>query len=69
MKRNEFLRLSGGLALAGLTSKSAFASLTDDEGTKKLKYFGLQLYSLRADLPADPKGVLVMKEPKACFGE
>jgi sugar phosphate isomerase/epimerase len=58
MKRNEFLRLSGGLALAGLASKSAFASLADDEGTKKIKYFGLQLYSLRDDLPADPKGIL-----------
>lgn len=57
MKRNEFLRLGGGLALAGLATKSAFASLAD-EGKKKIKYFGLQLYSLRADLPADPKGVL-----------
>ena len=56
MKRNEFLKLSGGLALAGLASKSGFGSLALEE--KKLKDFGIQLWSVRDDLAKDPKGVL-----------
>ena len=56
MKRNEFLKLSGGLALAGLASKSGFASLSGEEA--KLKNFGIQLWSVRDDLAKDPKGVL-----------
>jgi len=56
MKRNEFLKLSGGLALAGLASKSGFASLAGE--TAKLKNFGIQLWSVRDDLAKDPKGVL-----------
>jgi sugar phosphate isomerase/epimerase len=58
MKRNEFLKISGGLALAGLASRSALASLADMDDYKKLKAFGLQLYTLRADLPKDPKAIL-----------
>ena len=30
MKRNEFLKLSGGLALAGLASKSGFAAFAGE---------------------------------------
>jgi sugar phosphate isomerase/epimerase len=56
MKRNEFLKISGGLALAGLASKTGFASLALEE--KKLKDFGIQLWSVRDDLAKDPKGVL-----------
>jgi len=56
MKRNEFLKLSGGLALAGLASKSGFASLAGENA--KLKNFGIQLWSVRDDLAKDPKGVL-----------
>ena len=56
MKRNEFLKLSGGLALAGLASKSGFASFAG--GSAKLKNFGIQLWSVRDDLAKDPKGVL-----------
>src|SRR4030095_16914076 len=56
MKRNEFLKLSGGLALAGLASKSGFASFAGEEA--KLKNFGIQLWSVRDDLAKDPKGVL-----------
>ena len=55
MKRNEFLKLSG-LALAGLASKSGFASVAGETG--KLKNFGIQLWSVRDDLAKDPKGVL-----------
>ncbi len=56
MKRNEFLKLSGGLALAGLGSKSGFASFAGESA--KLKNFGIQLWSVRDDLAKDPKGVL-----------
>ena len=56
MKRNEFLKLSGGLALAGLAAKSCLATLTSEE--KKLKEFGIQLWSVRDDLAKDAKGVL-----------
>jgi len=56
MKRNEFLKLSGGLALAGLASKSGFASLSEESA--KLKNFGIQLWSVRDDLAKDPKEVL-----------
>jgi len=56
MKRNEFLKLSSGLALAGLASKSGFASFTGEAA--KLKSFGIQLWSVRDDLAKDPKGVL-----------
>jgi len=56
MKRNEFLKLSGGLALAGFASKSGFASLAGENA--KLKNFGIQLWSVRDDLAKDPKGVL-----------
>lgn len=55
MKRKEFLKISSGLALAGLASKSALAS---SSGEKKLKDFGIQLWSVREDLGKDPKGVL-----------
>ena len=56
MKRNEFLKLSGGLAIAGLASRSGFASLAGENA--KLKNFGIQLWSVRDDLGKDPKGVL-----------
>ncbi len=58
MKRKDFLRISGGLALTGLASNKIFASLASDEAEAKIKKFGLQLYTLRADMPKDPKGVL-----------
>lgn len=62
MKKNrrEFLQLTGA-ATAGIAFSSLpIASLLScgDEGTKKLKAFGLQLYSVRDVIPKDPKGVL-----------
>ncbi|HET6765834.1 MAG TPA: sugar phosphate isomerase/epimerase [Chitinophagaceae bacterium] len=56
MERKEFLRLSGGLALAGLVSKPGFASC--GKSGDKLKDFGIQLWSVRDDLAKDSKGVL-----------
>ncbi len=45
------------MTLAGLVANSAFASVFEEE-KKKLKNFGLQMYSVREDYPKDPKGVL-----------
>jgi len=56
MERKEFLKITGGLALAGFSAKSGFASMTGEAG--KLKNFGIQLWSVRDDLAKDPKGVL-----------
>lgn len=57
--RRKFLQLTGataaGLTLTGLSGHSIF---TDNEEQRKIKNFGLQLYSLRDVLPNDPKGVL-----------
>lgn len=60
-KRRDFLKLStaavSGLALTGISSQlagcHAASKLSGTDNT-----FGLQLYSLRDDLPKDPKGVL-----------
>ena len=60
-KRRDFLKIAGtfasGVALTGVT-----AQLTACHPSSKLSgknnTFGLQLYSLRDDLPRDPKGIL-----------
>lgn len=57
MKRKDFLKLSGGLALSGLASSTSLGCFTENTESK-LKSFGLQLYTLRDDIPKDPKGVL-----------
>lgn len=56
MKRNEFLKISGSLAMATLASRAVFAGCTSNDAT--LKDFGIQLWSVRDDLAKDPKGVL-----------
>lgn len=56
--RRDFLKTGGALTLAGLASDSLFASIFNNEEKKKLKNFGLQMYSVRDDYPKDPKGVL-----------
>src|ERR1044071_3429107 len=56
MERKEFLKITGGLALAGLATKSGLASMTTEMG--KLKNFGIQLWSVRDDLAKDPKAIL-----------
>lgn len=52
--RRNFIRITG-TAAAGLAFGPLFAS---DETTARIKKFGIQLYSLRDDMPKDPKGVL-----------
>ena len=58
--RRDFIKLGGnltaGLALSPIAGK---LMIKKDFGSQaKEKLFGLQLYSLREDMPKDPKGVL-----------
>jgi sugar phosphate isomerase/epimerase len=55
--RRSFLKTTGALASGLLVGRSAF-SMDDLSTNGAIKKFGLQLYSLRDDLPKDPKGVL-----------
>lgn len=59
--RRKFIQLAGAaggaLALNGVMANSVFNSSFFEEG-KKIKKFGLQLWTLRDDLPKDPKAVL-----------
>src|SRR6478736_9814995 len=59
-KRRDFLKLTGaataGFTFASMTANALPGDLFSDK--KKMSAFGLQLYSLRDDLPKDPKGVL-----------
>lgn len=56
--RRNFIKFTGaaatGLALSNLAGNSLFAA----ETTKPFSQFGIQLYTLRDVIPADPKGVL-----------
>lgn len=63
--RRSFLKATGTLASGLLIGRSAYSM--DDFSTNggSIKKFGLQLYSLRTDLPKDPKGVL---KQVAAFG-
>ncbi|MFZ1312500.1 MAG: sugar phosphate isomerase/epimerase [Chitinophagaceae bacterium] len=57
--RRKFMKITSGVttgfALSGLSGLSYFSSC---EETGKLKKFGIQLYTLRADMPKNTKGVL-----------
>jgi len=58
--RRNFLRISGNFAL-GLAVAPAACKMLSGNGSssaKPLSKFGLQLYTLRDDLPKDPAGVL-----------
>jgi sugar phosphate isomerase/epimerase len=59
--RRKFLKqtagITSGIALYSLAGNSLLSDMLTEE-KKKLKSFGLQLYTLRDDLPKDPKGVL-----------
>ena len=55
--RRQFIQLAGTAAAGiGLTGLSGFSLPACER--KAIKTFGIQLYSVRDDLPADPKGVL-----------
>src|SRR5688572_20807369 len=70
-KRRDFLKLGSNIAAAMVLAPLACnqsandkktdtdtVEKTDTETGKKIDRFGLQLYTLRADFPKDPKGVL-----------
>jgi sugar phosphate isomerase/epimerase len=61
-KRRAFLKLGtnlvAGMALAPVACKLMPKDDAAEEAAKKIKEFGLQLYTLREDMPKDPKGVL-----------
>jgi sugar phosphate isomerase/epimerase len=50
--------MSGALAVAGLASDSLFAALNSDAELKKIKKFGIQLWTVREDMGKDAKGTL-----------
>ncbi len=58
--RRKFIKITGGatagFALSSMTGLSLLS--TCNESGEKIKSFGLQLWTLRDDLPKDPKGVL-----------
>ena len=57
--RRNFIRLSGGAAAGvAISSMAGISLLSCAEKAKGNEPFGIQLYTLRDVLPADPKGVL-----------
>lgn len=56
--RKDFLKLSGTAALGLVlgSAQTSFAASSAKKGT--IKKLGLQLYTLRDDLPKDPRGIL-----------
>lgn len=60
ISRKNFLKTAtAGLALTAITGKVMGSDISDSlNSAKKLKEFGLQLYTLRDVLPKDPKGIL-----------
>lgn len=64
--RRKFIKLTGGLttglALGTVAGVSLFSSC---DNANDIKNFGIQLYTLRDDLPKDPKGIL---KQLAAFG-
>lgn len=57
-KRRDFLRLTGNIAAGFALAPAACKLIGNHEEDGTLKAYGLQLYTLREDLPKDPKGVL-----------
>lgn len=59
MNRKHFLKMSGGAALGIAFGSCAHKSIAGNSAaTGTIKNLGIQLYSLRDDLPKDPKGIL-----------
>ena len=58
LNRRDFLKTTGTLTSGLLIARSAFSMDEPFSSIAAIKKFGLQLYSLRDDLPKDPKGVL-----------
>ncbi|WP_420148184.1 sugar phosphate isomerase/epimerase family protein [Spirosoma sp.] len=60
MNRRSFLKQSGLMAAGAFTlsQTNLLANILPYEPTKKISPFGVQLFSVRTDLPKDPKGVM-----------
>ena len=56
--RRAFLKLTGSLAMGSILLPSCTTAKTASAGSSGLSAFGLQLYTLREDMPRDPAGVL-----------
>ncbi len=60
-KRREFIKLSStiasGLALTGIGAKLTGCAAANSTVANN-QIFGIQLYTLRDDMPKDPKGIL-----------
>jgi sugar phosphate isomerase/epimerase len=69
IQRREFLKtasmLTSGLALAMVSNKIMGCKTPSVKASAINENFGLQLYTLRADMPKDPKGIL---QQVASFG-
>lgn len=57
-KRRDFLQMSGSIAAGLAIAPLAGSFLLKDKSGAAKKLYGIQLYSLRDDLPKDPKGIL-----------
>jgi sugar phosphate isomerase/epimerase len=57
--RREFLKMAGGASTGlALSSLAGISMLSCTENAKDTATFGIQLYTLRDDMPKDPKGIL-----------
>lgn len=58
MNRKEFLKMSGGLSVGIMTAGTLPLASGCADPSRSHHDFGLQLYTLRDDMPGDPRGVL-----------
>ncbi len=57
--RRKFIKLAGaGTAALSLTGLSGYSLFACDDKSERIKTYGIQLYTLRDDMPKDPRGVL-----------
>ena len=56
--RRDFLKLTGRFALTALAANKLTSCFDEAGNSKMIQTFGLQLYTLRDDMPKDPKGIL-----------
>ena len=57
-QRREFLKWTGSLVTGAALGPLTSSCLMDKETDDRIETFGIQLYSVRDDMPKDPKGIL-----------
>ncbi len=57
-QRREFLKWTGGLAIGTALAPLAGKWIMDENTARRIKTFGIQLYTVRDDMPKNPKDVL-----------